>query len=64
VKLGSVENYVLLAPDSRPGPKLLLQRVPKQKAGKNRMHLDVEVPDIEDLALRLEELGAARVSDG
>jgi len=62
VTLGSVENYVLLVPDSRPGPKLLLQRVPEARAGKNRMHLDIEVPDIEELAARLEELGATRIS--
>jgi predicted enzyme related to lactoylglutathione lyase len=62
VSVGAVENYVLLAPDSRPGPKLLLQRVPEEKVGKNRMHLDIEVPDIDNLASRLLELGARRVS--
>jgi catechol-2,3-dioxygenase len=64
VALGSVENYVLLVPDCRPGPKLLLQQVPEEKAGKNWMHLDIEVPDIESLASRLEGLGASRVSHG
>ncbi len=34
VSLGSVENYVLLLPDGRLGPKLLLQRVPEDKAGR------------------------------
>ena len=62
VTLGGVENYVLLVPDGRPGPKLLLQRVPEDKAGKNRMHLDIEVPDIEAAAARLEQQGARRVS--
>ncbi|HUE60647.1 MAG TPA: VOC family protein [Acidimicrobiales bacterium] len=61
VTLGAVENYVLLVPDSRSGPKLLLQRVPEDKAGKNRMHLDIEVPDIEALAARLKGIGAQRV---
>jgi predicted enzyme related to lactoylglutathione lyase len=64
VTLGGVENYVLLVPDGRPGPKLLLQRVPEAKAGKNRMHLDIEVPDIEAVADRLEAAGARRVSSG
>jgi predicted enzyme related to lactoylglutathione lyase len=64
VTIGSVENYVLLVPEGRPGPKLLLQRVPEEKVGKNRMHLDIEVADIEDLAVRLVELGAKRVSSG
>ena len=61
VSLGSVGSYVLLLPDGRPGPKLLLQRVPEDKAGKNRMHVDVEVPDIEGLATRLEGMGAQRL---
>jgi hypothetical protein len=60
VTLGAVENYVLLVPDARPGPKLLLQRVPEDKSGKNRMHLDIEVADIEALATRLERIGAHR----
>ena len=42
VTLGGVDNYVLLVPDGRPGPKLLRLRVPEDKAGKNRMHLDPE----------------------
>ena len=61
VPLGTVENYVLLVPDSRPGPKLLLQRVPEEKSGKNRMHLDIEVADIQSMASRLEEIGAERL---
>lgn len=62
VTLGGVENYVLLVPDGRLGPKLLLQRVSEGKAVKNRMHLDIEVPDIEAVAARLETHGARRVS--
>jgi predicted enzyme related to lactoylglutathione lyase len=62
VILGDVENYVLLVPDGRPGPKLLLQRVPERKAGKNRMHVDIEVLDIEAVADRLEQQGARRIS--
>jgi predicted enzyme related to lactoylglutathione lyase len=64
VTVGSVETYLLLVPDSRPGPKLLLQRVPEAKTGKNRMHVDIEVADIEGLARRLEDLGATRLSHG
>lgn len=62
--LGGVDNYVLLVPKDRPGPKLLLQRVPEDKIGKNRMHLDIEVADIEAMAGRLLELGARRISGG
>ena len=61
VVLGEAGNYVLLLPDGRPGPKLLLQRVPEPKAGKNRMHLDLHTPDIEAEAARLEGLGARRL---
>ena len=61
VNLGSAGNYVALFPDGRPGPKLLLQHVAEPKTTKNRMHLDIEVADIEAEASRLEALGARRV---
>jgi predicted enzyme related to lactoylglutathione lyase len=61
VNLGVVGSYALLLPDGRPGPKLLLQRVPEPKATKNRMHLDIDASDIESEATRLEGLGARRV---
>jgi predicted enzyme related to lactoylglutathione lyase len=63
VSIGTVGSYVALFPDGRPGPKLLLQRVAEPKIAKNRMHLDVEVPDIEHEAARLVDLGARRVQD-
>ncbi|MBI2710358.1 MAG: VOC family protein [Actinobacteria bacterium] len=59
--LGSVENYTLLAPPDGAGPQLLLQKVPEGKSAKNRMHLDLDVEDIEVEAQRLETLGAARL---
>ena len=62
VHLGTADNYALLAPDGRPGPKLLLQRVAEPKAGKNRMHLDIQTGDIEGCAARLESLGATRAA--
>lgn len=58
VVVGSVDNYTLLSPD---GPNLLLQRVPEAKSGKNRMHLDLHVDDIETEAARLVTLGATRL---
>jgi hypothetical protein len=45
---------------TRPGSKVLLQRVRDDKRGKNRMHLDLEVADIDGLAIRLENMGARR----
>ena len=64
VSLGTFGSYVALFPDGRPGPKLLLQRVGEPKSVKNRMHLDIEVPDIETEAERLIALGASKVSEG
>ena len=59
--VGSVDNYTLLVPEGDAGPRLLLQRVPEVKSGKNRMHLDIHTADIEAEAARLEQLGAHRV---
>jgi predicted enzyme related to lactoylglutathione lyase len=56
--LGGAGTYVLLVDETGQQPKLLLQGVPEQKAAKNRMHLDIEVGDIEAEAARLEGLGA------
>jgi predicted enzyme related to lactoylglutathione lyase len=60
--LGGAGSYVLLVDEAGVQPKLLLQGVPEKKAGKNRMHLDIEVGDIEAEAARLESLGAQRVA--
>ena len=61
--MGTAGNYVLLVDGDGQGPKLLLQRVPEPKAGKNRMHLDVETPDVDGEVGRLERLGAKRTGD-
>ena len=61
--VGSAGVYVALYPREGNGPKLLLQRVTEPKTTKNRMHLDIEVPDIHVEADRLTGLGAQRVSD-
>lgn len=62
VALGTVGNYVLLVPNGGSDPKLLLQKVSEPKAGKNRMHLDIETPMVEQVVSRLEQLGATRIS--
>jgi predicted enzyme related to lactoylglutathione lyase len=41
---------------------LTLQRVAEPKAVKNRMHLDLLVPDVDSELARLESLGAIRLS--
>jgi predicted enzyme related to lactoylglutathione lyase len=48
----------VLVPDAQPGPELVLQPVPEPKAGKNRMHLDLRVPQLEPELTRLTALGA------
>jgi predicted enzyme related to lactoylglutathione lyase len=63
VSAGTFGSYVALFPNGRPGPKLLLQRVEEPKSVKNRMHFDIEVPDIEAEAARLVALGATKVCD-
>jgi predicted enzyme related to lactoylglutathione lyase len=60
--LGEAGSYVvLLPPAGQSGSQLLLQRVPEAKQGKNRMHFDIHVSDIEAEASRLVDLGAVRV---
>ncbi len=57
-------NLAVLVPKEGVASPLLLQRVPESKAGKNRMHLDIVVDDIEAEVHRLQELGAHRIDDG
>jgi predicted enzyme related to lactoylglutathione lyase len=62
--VGSAGAYVALYPRHGTGPKLLLQHVAEPKTSKNRMHVDIEAPDIHREADRLTALGARRVDDG
>ena len=57
------ENLVVLVPKEGIASPLLLQGVPEPKAGKNRMHLDIVVDDIEAEIHRLLGLGARRVDE-
>ena len=59
--LGGAGNYVLLVDPDDSRPKLLLQRVEEPKAGKNRMHFDIETPTVDAEVSRLEDLGARRI---
>ena len=56
-------NLAVLVPKEGIASALLLQRVPEPKAGKNRMHLDIVVDDIEAEIHRLLGLGARRVDE-
>jgi hypothetical protein len=64
----SDEEVVLEPPAGSPqdgvSPDLLFVRVPEQKAGKNRLHLDLRPKDQAAEVARLEALGARRTDVG
>jgi catechol 2,3-dioxygenase-like lactoylglutathione lyase family enzyme len=61
-ELARAGSFVVLGPE--PGMfKLSLQQVPETRAGKNRMHMDLWVGDIDSEAKRLEALGATRLHE-
>jgi predicted enzyme related to lactoylglutathione lyase len=51
------DGYAGLEPAGE-GVPLTLQRVPEPKRAKNRLHLDLLVPDVDAEVARLERLGA------
>jgi len=57
------EDLAVLVPKEGTTAPLLLQGVPEPKAGKNRMHLDIVVDDIEAEIHRLKGLGAQRIDE-
>jgi predicted enzyme related to lactoylglutathione lyase len=57
-------NLAVLVPKEGIGSPLLLQGVPEPKSGKNRMHLDIVVDDVEAETHRLQALGADRIDEG
>ena len=56
-------TYLDLVPTSSDLPVIYFQRVPEEKFGKNRVHLDLHVKDIVARTLELEAAGAARVGE-
>ena len=56
-------RYRQLLPADRNGFELLLQRVPETKTTKNRMHLDLRVPDLEAEVARVLALGARCITE-
>ena len=63
-RVAKYHEYVILLPQERAFPPLLLQGVSDEKLGKNRMHLDIRAADVEREVARLEGLGARRVDVG
>ena len=51
-------DYAVLRDPDDSEPKIFLQQVPEPKLGKNRAHVDIEVPDEQAAVARLVELGA------
>ena len=56
-------QWVVLAPPAPGATTMLFQRVPDPTPGKNRLHIDLHVPDLESATDRAEELGATRDRD-
>ena len=57
-------KFAVLVPKEGIASPLVLQGVPEPKAGKNRMHLDIVVDDIEPEIERLQRIGAQRLDEG
>lgn len=57
----SVEWVAIVMPDG--STSVSFQKVPESKHGKNRVHLDVLVNDLEEAARRCVELGAVRLTE-
>lgn len=61
------EDEIVLEPEeggAEAGPDLLFLRVPEEKSGKNRLHIDLRPDDQAAEVGRLEALGARRVDVG
>jgi predicted enzyme related to lactoylglutathione lyase len=56
-------KLAVLVPKTGIASPLLLQGVPEPKAGKNRMHIDIVVDDVEAEVRRLQALGARRIDE-
>jgi len=57
-------SLAVLVPKEGTASPLVLQGVPEAKSGKNRMHLDIVVDDLEPEIERLRALGAKRLDEG
>jgi predicted enzyme related to lactoylglutathione lyase len=56
-------RYQTLLPAQGQGAEILLQRVPEEKQGKNRVHLDLRTRELEPEVRRVISLGAKAVTD-
>jgi len=56
-------QYVILTPSTDGSPAIAFQEVPEAKQGKNRVHVDIEVADLDIAAVRVEALGGSVLGD-
>jgi predicted enzyme related to lactoylglutathione lyase len=59
-QLGEPPQFINLAPAETGAPRVCMQRVPEIKIGKNRVHLDLLVDDVDVASTRIETLGGRR----
>jgi catechol 2,3-dioxygenase-like lactoylglutathione lyase family enzyme len=68
LEVGNENEVVLEPPEGSPedgvAPDLLFLRVPEEKSGRNRLHLDLRPVDQATEVARLEDLGARRADVG
>ena len=58
---GSNDRYAAIIDPNGVSPRLYFQKVPEPKTVKNRVHLDLNVPDMEAEVERLTALGGRKV---
>ncbi|MFD4255092.1 VOC family protein [Amycolatopsis thermoflava] len=56
-------EYLVLTPAREGGVRLGFQQVPEERAGKNRLHLDLATIDRDGEVARLVGLGAAKLAE-
>ena len=56
-------QYVMLTATVEGAPVVAFQEVPEPKQGKNRVHIDLEVQDLDEASARVEALGGSVIED-
>lgn len=59
LRFSNEETSILVHPE-KVGPVLHFQKVPEARSGKNRVHVDMQTPDLEAEETRLIGLGASK----
>ena len=56
-------RFAYLSPLSAGGPHLAFQSVPEPRQGKNRLHLDIKVPDRAQFTALVADLGGSEIEE-